>query len=108
MISRKVICEELEKFKREHGMERQTYETKMLHIIFELMLDMRDLELRPLVATVGEKKKGEEVPIAIKDFLVWLKEEDRYPIENDYEMMIRLETFEHEIETSSEKEVNVL
>ena len=58
MRSRKVICEELEEFVKQPNKDfKLTYESKLLEAIFELLLDIRDIELRPIVATVGDKEK---------------------------------------------------
>lgn len=54
MRSRKEICEELDEFIKEHGIERRTYETMLLEAIFKLALDIREIELKPMFAKIRE------------------------------------------------------
>jgi len=44
----------------------------------------------------------------LEQFLEWLKEEDLYPLLDHNDLVVALEEYEAEVETSSEKEVNVL
>ena len=44
----------------------------------------------------------------LEQFMKWLKEEDPYPLLDHNDLIVALEDYELEIETSSEKEVNVL
>ena len=53
------------------------------------------------VCFIKEKDKLEQ-------FLEWLKEENNYPLLSHDELIENLEKYELEIETSSEKEVNVV
>ena len=44
----------------------------------------------------------------LEQFLEWLEEEDPYPLLDHNDLIVALEEYEAEIETSSEKEENVL
>ena len=53
-------------------------------------------------------EKEKRMKNKLEQFLKWLEEEDLYPLLDHNDLVAALEEYEAEIETSSEKEVNVL